>query len=393
MPRAASGTLPRAIRRAAPGLLLAVMLALSLRAFPAHGAPATVTPLPAPAIAPTEGVAYSGSAGSFTDTDLSCSTDPLTATIDWGDGTLDTGTVDKSNCPTVTVTGLHTYADEGTFTVTTTLNGGSNAATVMATANVADADTLTVSSTTPVVGTVNTLVTTTGLATFATGNPNNVAGDFTATIAWGDGTSSAGTITLGGTVLTVDGTHTYASGGSFSISVSVQDDAPGTGAATAGPIAATIAFLAGTSPSVTTLALNPPTPVAGQPLTYTATVSGSSPGTTAPCVPLAGDSVLFSVNGSVVGAAPLVLVGAQLQAKLTQTLTANGTATFSAQYLPSIGTNCQTGFSAAASLGVVSPQSFAQHNSYNPAPSQPAPYSGAGFDPRCAFGCPPNGLP
>src|SRR6185312_8603809 len=82
---AASSTLPRAIRRAAPGLLLAVMLALSLRAFPAHGAPATVTPLPAPTIAPTEGVAYSGSAGSFTDTDLTCSTDPLTATIDWGE--------------------------------------------------------------------------------------------------------------------------------------------------------------------------------------------------------------------------------------------------------------------------------------------------------------------
>src|SRR5207245_244160 len=51
------------------------------------------------------------------------------------------------------------------------------------------------------------------VATFIdTGGPENPAdpGDYMATINWGDGTTSAGTITRSGVVFTVTGSHTYA---------------------------------------------------------------------------------------------------------------------------------------------------------------------------------------
>lgn len=51
-----------------------------------------------------------------------------------------------------------------------------------------------------------------------------VAGDLTATISWGDGTAnSTGTVTGTAPDFTVGGTHTFASGGTKTITVSVQD--------------------------------------------------------------------------------------------------------------------------------------------------------------------------
>src|SRR5262249_56532966 len=54
------------------------------------------------------------------------------------------------------------------------------------------------------------------------------AGDYTATIDWGDMTTSAGTVTQPGgpgTDYTVSGSHTYAEAGAFPIAVRVTEDA------------------------------------------------------------------------------------------------------------------------------------------------------------------------
>jgi hypothetical protein len=61
------------------------------------------------------------------------------------------------------------------------------------------------------------------VATF-TGDATFSAGDYTATINWGDSSTSAGTITgpTGGP-FTVTGTHTYASTGYFNIVVTITD--------------------------------------------------------------------------------------------------------------------------------------------------------------------------
>ena len=69
------------------------------------------------------------------------------------------------------------------------------------------------------------------VASFTDSNAAAVAGNFTATINWGDGTTSAGTITGGPTFL-VSGNHTYAVGGTFTVSVTISDVAPNTGTAT-----------------------------------------------------------------------------------------------------------------------------------------------------------------
>src|SRR5439155_12691371 len=62
------------------------------------------------------------------------------------------------------------------------------------------------------------------VATFTDLNPNATVTDFTATITWGDGHTSRGTVTaVGGGVFTVSGTNTFAAPGTSNVSVLIQD--------------------------------------------------------------------------------------------------------------------------------------------------------------------------
>src|SRR6266487_1118103 len=159
-----------------------------------------------------------------------------TATIDWGDGSSTAGTITSLGGGQYSVSGSHTYADEGTPTVAVSINdpddpGGP--ATVRAAATVTDAA-LAASgspdfvSTNPVSGT---------LATFTDANPGATVSDFTAgggstTIDWGDGNTGAGTVTTTGPgQFTVGGTHTYAALGPYTITISITDDGGSTATA------------------------------------------------------------------------------------------------------------------------------------------------------------------
>src|SRR5207248_7622628 len=75
------------------------------------------------------------------------------------------------------------------------------------------------------------------VATFTSTFPANTAADFQASINWGDGTTTVGTITGGNGSSTVSANganaHTYADEGNFTLTVTVADDAPGTAVATA----------------------------------------------------------------------------------------------------------------------------------------------------------------
>ena len=67
------------------------------------------------------------------------------------------------------------------------------------------------------------------VATFIDANPFGIASDFTATINWGDGQSSTGSVRddpLGG--FEVSGSHTYATGGAFTTTVTVRETGEGT---------------------------------------------------------------------------------------------------------------------------------------------------------------------
>jgi hypothetical protein len=187
-------------------------------------------------VAPTEGTTFSATVATFSDTGYpSNSPSDFTATIDWGDGTITVGTVSGGDGTAFTVSGTHTYTDEGSFTPIVTLTDdapGTATATATGAANVAEADVLS--------GTATSISTTEGntfsgqVATFTnTGYPGNPASDFTATIDWGDGTTDTTTVTGGAGSFTVSGTHTYVDEGTFTLKVTLTDDAPGTASATA----------------------------------------------------------------------------------------------------------------------------------------------------------------
>jgi hypothetical protein len=68
------------------------------------------------------------------------------------------------------------------------------------------------------------------VATFTSGDPSATASDFTATIAWGDGHTSAGTVTPDGRGgFNVSGSNTYAAPGTYTLTVAVTDAFGGTG--------------------------------------------------------------------------------------------------------------------------------------------------------------------
>ena len=108
---------------------------------------------------------------------------------------------------------------------------GSLTATIGGTATVTEGDVLTAS---PVTITAAEGTAFTGaVATFSDTLTSSPASDFTATINWGDGTTTAGTVAGGSGSFTVSGSHTYGDDGSFSLQVTLADNSPGTASAIA----------------------------------------------------------------------------------------------------------------------------------------------------------------
>src|SRR5207253_2734804 len=116
--------------------------------------------------------------------------DTFTATIDWGDKTTPTTATVTGTSGSYTITGSHTYAEEGSYTITVTAAKTTSPASAIATgtsmANVAETD-LTVKAVSVAVIEGQTFSGT--VATFS--DPGATASDtFAATISWGDGASS-----------------------------------------------------------------------------------------------------------------------------------------------------------------------------------------------------------
>jgi hypothetical protein len=151
-----------------------------------------------------------------------------TATINWGDGSpTQPGTV-SGGAPgspgKFTVSGSHTYAEEGGYKITvviTDTDNPSNTATVASPATVADAALSSKCTMPPVVTTAFAGST----AAFTDSSLTGTLSDFTATINWGDGSSSAGTITGGPGLVpyAVSGSHTYTTTGNLTVITTIND--------------------------------------------------------------------------------------------------------------------------------------------------------------------------
>jgi hypothetical protein len=109
------------------------------------------------------------------------------------------------------------------------------------------------------------------VATFTEAVPDIVASDYTATIEWGDGTSSAGIITpASGGGFAVSCAHTYAAGGTFAISVKITDVQGATATATS---TATVAGPPGSPAPPTVIATSPPAVLSTTSAAFTTTVN------------------------------------------------------------------------------------------------------------------------
>ena len=174
--------------------------------------PLTLTPAVLGAVA-------EGSRASLTVGQVNGGRPPYSALINWGDGTTSPGTVTSGG----TVLGTHTWAEESAsplaVTVTVTDAGGQTA-TVNDTVRVVDAR---LSGTAAAFDASEGAVFSGAVASFSDANGGATAADFTATIRWGDGTTSIGTVTGTGP-FTVSGTHSYSEGGSYPTLVTIKDD-------------------------------------------------------------------------------------------------------------------------------------------------------------------------
>jgi hypothetical protein len=241
-----------------------------------YGRGVWATSIPAGMAQGTEATPAAGTVVQFTD-QTGAPLGNYTAAINWGDGSavdFTSGQFSESGT-TVSVTGSHTFAAPGLYTVTVQIDkhDGTAPITLQTTIDVADAP-LTANPQN-FGAAANTALTNQLVATFSDANPVGDNTDYVATIDWGDGTTSAGSITANpdGT-FNVVGSHTYLDAGSFPVSVEICDGGEATvhtvGTATvSGELSATAVLVQGTEN----------TAFYGVPLaTFTSSVAGASPG-------------------------------------------------------------------------------------------------------------------
>jgi hypothetical protein len=287
---------------------------------PAPGAAVVTSPVPVitvPSLNATVGVPTGTiPIATFTVTGSTAPASQFTATIDWGDKTApDLGVVSQSGT-TYTVTGGHTYAQVGAYTITVTVQEGTNPpARMTGQASVTYSTTTTLSPPVPNPSANGQQVTFVATVTTSTATSPPVG----EAVTFLDGTTSLGTAPLNRAGQATFVTSTLAPG-MHSISAAYGGDAT-YGASTAPPVTQTVlggpALLATTT--ALTSSLSPTVP--GQAVTFTAIVTpvaGSASG-----VPTG--TVTFTIDGAAQTPVSLAVVGGNDEATLTIANLAAGT--------------------------------------------------------------------
>ena len=170
-----------------------------------------------------EGKPFNATVATFTAGDPFATPADFSVSINWGDGDSSAGTISTIGSG-FAVSGGHIYAEEGSYHATVTITeiaDVSNSAVAQTTASVGDA----AISASPACEATSLRSYSGRTATFSdAAGSYGTAADFTATINWGDGSSTAGTISaLGGGTYAVNGVHNYATVGRFTIATRIHD--------------------------------------------------------------------------------------------------------------------------------------------------------------------------
>jgi hypothetical protein len=138
----------------------------------------------------------------FTDTDPLGAAGNFSAQITWGDGTDSQAAVSASG-GAFNVVGSHTYVNAGVYGVSAcVVDVAGSSVTADSTATITGSVTLQAADVSGNAGVALSPVTV-GTFTASSGSP------FTASIDWGDGNITAGSVTIGSGVYTVTGSNTY----------------------------------------------------------------------------------------------------------------------------------------------------------------------------------------
>jgi PKD repeat protein len=167
----------------------------------------------------TAGGPYSGLEGSRVDFDGSASFDPeggsITCSWDWGDGTI----------PTAGLRPGHTYADNGSYTVTLTVSDGSLTGTTSTTAVIANV----APSVGPITGLpIDPVEVGTPLTASATFTDPGTSDTHIALFDWDDGTPPTGVVTESNGSGVASSLHTYTAAGVYTVTLTVTDNDGGT---------------------------------------------------------------------------------------------------------------------------------------------------------------------
>lgn len=167
---------------------------------------------------------FTGKVASFTDASATPDVFDYIAAINWGDGVVSNGLVQANNSGGFDVIGTHTYTQTGTLPVAVSIHDVAAGAVAHSTANI------TASANAQAVPLIGHLVATNGaavegkiatrqVATFV--SSDLTASDFTATVDWGDGSTSAAKLQLTNGTYHVAATHAFANYGAYQGKVTI----------------------------------------------------------------------------------------------------------------------------------------------------------------------------
>jgi hypothetical protein len=181
-----------------------------------------------PAISAQAGVLWSGTVATFSDADAGGTASQFTAITSWGDGQYSRSTVAASG-GNFNVNDSHTYSVQGTYTVVVGIwDVGGSSLTISGTAGVSGGGSAPVRPAPKATGTKATathgVAFKGNVASFLGSIAGGTASNYTASINWGDGHTTTGTIRpTGNNNFSVSGANTYATAGVYTVKITITD--------------------------------------------------------------------------------------------------------------------------------------------------------------------------